>query len=63
MRNENQIKQLIQNYEMEYRKFMKIESLPNHKLEFFYLNVDDAEKRDGLHVHNIDMILKLMNIY
>ena len=57
MTSENQIKRLIQNYEMEYRNFMKIESLPNYKLEFFYLNVDDAEKKDGLHVHNIDMII------
>jgi len=45
MTSENQIKRLIQNYEMEYRNFMKIESLPNYKLEFFYLNVDDAEKK------------------
>ncbi|MFR8221736.1 MAG: hypothetical protein ACLU9T_12150 [Blautia faecis] len=40
---EIQIKNLIKEYEKEYIEFMEIEKLPQYKIDFFEINVEESD--------------------
>lgn len=42
---EIQIKNLIKEYEKEYIEFMEIEKLPQYKIDFFEINVEERCSR------------------
>ena len=60
---EIQIKNLIKEYEKEYIEFMEIEKLPQYKIDFFEINVEEAMQQDSLQPPKLTIIRKQMNIY
>lgn len=42
---EIQIKNLIKEYEKEYIEFMEIEKLPQYKIDFFEINVEESDAK------------------
>lgn len=60
---EIQIKNLIKEYEKEYIEFMEIEKLPQYKIDFFEINVEERMQQDSLQPPKLTIIRKQMNIY
>ncbi len=61
---EIQIKNLIKEYEKEYIEFMEIkEKLPQYKIDFFEINVEESDAAGSLQPPKLTIIRKQMNIY
>lgn len=60
---EIQIKNLIKEYEKEYIEFMEIEKLPQYKIDFFEINVEESDAKRIRFSRLLTIIRKQMNIY